>query len=146
MTIPITPKPPYISPKFPARYRPLVDSLSNIVRAMPDSLLYQRPSQDQSSAADNVLASYDPASNVMRLSPEATDPTHRLAHEFGHLLQYSNQPALYDWQDSTHSGRDPTRQDLEQFAEDFANQFRANRLESAASLLGRILARQRGTK
>jgi|SRR6267378_5358952 len=118
------PKPPYIDPKFPARYRTLVDSLARAVGTMPDSLIYERPLQDQASGADGVLANYNPKTGAMRLSPQATDPRRRLMHEFGHVLQFKDQPEFYNWFDPSGT-KTPERSDLERFSDNFADAFSA---------------------
>ena len=109
---------------LPAQYRGLVDSLSLAVSARPESLLYQRPDQEQAVAGMSVLGDFNPETKAMRLSPSASRPRWRLAHEFGHLLQFTNQSIFFDWLDLTgHATAD--RADLERFADDFADTFEA---------------------
>lgn len=127
--------------QFPVKYRGLVDSLTIAVKASPAVLIYERP-KEQGQDGLAVLGDYNPTTGVMRLSPVATWPRHRLAHEFGHLLQFTNQALFFEWFDST-GRKTADRIDLEHFAEDFADVFEAHGVQKGRrAVIARWLQRQ----
>lgn len=138
-------KPKYIDPRFPAKLRPLADSLMAFLKVAPDSLIYERPSQAKARQGLSVLADYNSGTRAMRLSPSAPNPRRQLTHEFGHVLNFDNSPLFYDWFDPTSQGKNPTVDDLERFADTFADVYEARgdttKIDKEAKMLYRILGR-----
>jgi len=111
---------------LPVQYKGLVDSLMIAVGTSPTSLVYERPVAP-GSALVTAIGEFNVATGGMTLSPMAPRPRHTLAHEFGHLLQFTDMGLFSEWfhQVDRDSLAGPTVDDLEHFADDFADTWEA---------------------
>jgi hypothetical protein len=102
---------------------PLIDSLVVVTGGAPDTILL-RPTP--LNGPPNTTGFYDPQRRHMRVAPDSPNRRRTLMHEFGHLLQDGNPALLWAWVDlEVGNGAMPTRDDLEQFANDFRDAFDA---------------------
>lgn len=141
--LPVT-APTFVDPQL-AEFRPLIDSLSAVVGAAPDTILL-RPTPMY--GPPNTTGWYGPQRNQLRVSPDSRDRRRTLIHEYGHVLQSVDGITLFAWVDAENKGQMPNGKDLERFADAFADAFHAlsrsdtTHLKPDARFLARILAQR----
>lgn len=109
---------PWLDPEL-VKHRALVDSLVAATGGFTPDSIYSRtftPSGTEGSYE------HDPRRMVIR-DRNVRDPRRVVAHEFGHVLQFNDQPAFFEWFDPEAKGKTPYPNDLERFANAFADAF-----------------------